>query len=209
MQQMLRPRLLKASPDGCVLAVHKPPGIPFHSLGAGSPGLLSILRSDPSILAGFHGGSGTAASGPAVAAHQPPQRLFAVHRLDTATSGIVLFATSSHVAGLVARAFRERRVHKIYVALSARKPKKKQGSVIGEMRRGRRSTWMLLPNKPSKPPHSSSSSSSSSVEPPPRDPAVTRFWSTSLPEVQPGLRLYLLKPETGGLTAVACMCSAD
>lgn len=81
----------------------------------------------------------------------------------------------------MAKAFRERRVHKYYLALSNRKPKKKQGSVIGDMARGRASTWKLLPK--------------GAV--PPTDPAVTRFWSTSLPEVQPGLRLYLLKPETG------------
>jgi tRNA pseudouridine32 synthase/23S rRNA pseudouridine746 synthase len=66
------------------------------------------------------------------------------------------------------------------------------------MARGRGGTWKLLPKGDgtgSSPqgddaPSSSSSSSSSS-------PAVTRFWSTSLPQVQPGLRLYLLKPETG------------
>lgn len=73
--------------------------------------------------------------------------------------------------------YRERRVAKYYVALSARKPQRKQGSVTGDMARGRSSSWKLL--------RSSS------------DPAVTRFQSYSLAAVQPGLRLYLLKPETG------------
>lgn len=66
---------------------------------------------------------------------------------------------------------------KYYVALSARKPARKQGSVTGDMTRGRSSSWKLL--------RSSS------------DPAVTRFQSYSLAAVQPGLRLFLLKPETG------------
>jgi tRNA pseudouridine32 synthase/23S rRNA pseudouridine746 synthase len=95
----------------------------------------------------------------------------------------VLFATSSQTAGLVAKAFRERRVHKYYIALSNRKPKKKQGSVIGDMARGRSSSWKLLPK--------------GGNNAAPQDPAITRFWSMSLPEVQPGHRLYLLKPETG------------
>lgn len=51
------------------------------------------------------------------------------------------------------------------------------------MARGRSSTWKLLPKGGS---HG-----------PPKDPAVTRFWSMSLPQVQPGFRLYLMKPETG------------
>lgn len=161
---LLQPRIIKSSVNGDVIAVHKPAGLPFHSLGRDKhqQGLLSVLRKSPNI---FYDASFI------------PDRLYAVHRLDTATSGMVLFATSKHAAGLLAKAFRERRVHKYYIALSSRRPAKKQGSVVGDMTPGRRGAWKLL--------HTS------------MNPAVTRFWSTSLAQVQPGLRLYLIKPETG------------
>ncbi len=63
--------------------------------------------------------------------HYEAQRVFPVHRLDTPTSGIVLLAKSSHAAGSMVQAFRRRQVAKYYVALSGRKPKKKEGSVVG------------------------------------------------------------------------------
>jgi tRNA pseudouridine32 synthase/23S rRNA pseudouridine746 synthase len=139
----------------------------------------TLPASSSGIIGTTSSSSGTTSS----SSSSESGRLFAVHRLDTGTSGLVLFATSSQTAGLVAKAFRERRVHKYYIALSNRKPKKKQGSVIGDMARGRSSTWKLLPK--------------GGNNAAPQNPAITRLWSTSLPEVQPGLRLYLLKPETG------------
>jgi tRNA pseudouridine32 synthase/23S rRNA pseudouridine746 synthase len=215
-------RLLGSSRCGSVIAVHKSPGMPFHSMD-GKLGLLGTLRSscqlldlEPQIASPSSNSSSTrtsldtlewyadttddvsstsssssstssghnaASSGSSSSGDSQSGRLFAVHRLDTGTSGLVLFATSSHTAGLVAKAFRERRVHKYYLALSNRKPKKKQGSVIGDMVRGRSATWKLLPK--------------GGPNAAPKDPAITRMWSTSLPAVQPGLRLYLLKPETG------------
>jgi tRNA pseudouridine32 synthase/23S rRNA pseudouridine746 synthase len=216
-------RFLGSSRCGSVIAVHKPPGMPFHSMD-GKLGLLGTLRKSGLLLdselqvaspiqPSNSGSTGilrevldwsaditgdarsTSSSSPASSAHNTASsgssssgdsqggRLYAVHRLDTGTSGLVLFANSSHTAGLVAKAFRERRVHKYYLALSNRKPKKKQGSVIGDMVRGRSAMWKLLPK--------------GGPNAAPKDPAITRMWSTSLPEVQPGLRLYLLKPETG------------
>lgn len=187
-------RVLEASRCGSVVAVYKPPGMPFHSMD-GKLGLLGTLRADTSLLTDADAAPHLQQQQLAgdAAAEDAAGRLFAVHRLDTPTSGLVLFATSSHTAGLISKAFRERRVHKYYVALSNRKPKKKQGSVIGHMARGRGGTWKLLPKGSSagSSPQSDDAPSSSS------SPAVTRFWSTSLPEVQSGLRLYLLKPETG------------
>lgn len=111
---LLQPRIIRKSLDGSIVAVHKPPGMPFHSMDD-RLGLLGTLRSSSSLRD----------SDPA-AALEPQQRLYALHRLDTGTSGLVLFATSREVAGLVAKAFRERRVHKYYFALSTRSPKKKQ-----------------------------------------------------------------------------------
>jgi len=182
-----RPRLVRTSTDGSVVAVHKPPGLPFHSMGE-RLGLLGTLRSDPALLEASSNDTGSdtldwSQEPIAGSSSSSTGRLHALHRLDTGTSGLVLFATSSHTAGLLAKAFRERRVHKYYFALSGRTPKKKQGSVTGDMARGRSASWKLMPH--------------GGALGPPKDPAVTRFWSMALPEVQPGLRLYLLKPETG------------
>ena len=48
-----------------------------------------------------------------------------------ATAGIVLLAKSSHAAGAMVQAFRAKQVAKYYVALSGRRPNRKQGSVVG------------------------------------------------------------------------------
>lgn len=191
------PRLVAEFTD--VVAVYKPAGVPFHHDDSSSrDGLMHAIRklqSDDSF--GYDG------------------RLYPVHRLDTVTSGVMLLAKSSAAAGHVVKEFRKGSVHKYYVALSERKPKKKQGSIVGDMERSRRSTRKLL--------HSS------------KDPAVTRFDSVSLkgfangsyptlvrsiskeqitdaaaangtdsgptagasPSIRDGLRLYILKPETG------------
>jgi hypothetical protein len=82
---------------------HACAGVPFHSLD-NQQGLLAAIRANPPFLP-------TLPTLPQAATHhqqqqQQQQRLFAVHRLDTGTSGIVCFATSAHVAGLVAKAFR-------------------------------------------------------------------------------------------------------
>ncbi|MGB0865175.1 MAG: tRNA pseudouridine(65) synthase TruC [Granulosicoccaceae bacterium] len=45
------------------------------------------------------------------------QRVYPVHRLDRPTSGVLLFALSSHTARAVAEQFSERGVHKQYLAL--------------------------------------------------------------------------------------------
>jgi tRNA pseudouridine32 synthase/23S rRNA pseudouridine746 synthase len=88
-----------------------------------------------------------------------------------------MYISKQALRTLLLLCFRERRVAKYYIALSARKPQRKQGSVTGDMVRGRSSSWKLLRSS--------------------NKPAVTRFQSYSLAAVQPGLRLYLLKPETG------------
>jgi 23S rRNA-/tRNA-specific pseudouridylate synthase len=45
-------------------------------------------------------------------------RIWPVHRLDTPTSGLVLFAKSPEAAGALVAAFRDKQVAKYYVALS-------------------------------------------------------------------------------------------
>ena len=107
------------------------------------------------------------------------QPVWPVHRLDKMTSGLVVFALSADVAADLSAAFAAQRVSKLYLALSDRKPSKKQGRVEGGMVRSRRSTWRLTrcveadgnANK-----------------------ARTEFYSASL---KPGLRAFLCRPYTG------------
>ena len=98
-------------------------------------------------------------------------------RLDYICSGALLLATSREAAGELVRRFRQRQVAKYYVALSDRRPAKKMGSVVGEMAKGRRGSWLLTRGG--------------------ADPAVTRFTAAGVPGRRPGMRAFLLKPETG------------
>ncbi|MFY0677205.1 MAG: TIGR01621 family pseudouridine synthase [Neptuniibacter sp.] len=102
------------------------------------------------------------------------QSLFMVHRLDKETSGLMVFALNSEVAAELAEQFRNREIEKYYLALSDRKPRRKQGAIVGDMEKSRRGAWKLLHSK--------------------KNPAKTQFLSVS---VAPGLRLYLVKPATG------------
>ena len=137
-----------ASEPGFVV-VDKAPGLDFHDCGD-CPGLCSLVRE------------------------RLGERVFPVHRLDKATSGLLLLARSREWAGVLAGLFRERAVRKYYVALSDLAPSKKQGLIQGDMVRSRRGSWKLA----------------RSMERPTR----TRFLSWP---VRSGLRLYVLKPLTG------------
>jgi tRNA pseudouridine32 synthase/23S rRNA pseudouridine746 synthase len=70
--------------------------------------------------------------------------------------------------------FETRQVEKFYLAISLRKPKKKQGWIKGDMKSARRGDWMLLNTN--------------------SNPAVTQFHSTAL---RTGERGFLVKPHTG------------
>ncbi len=141
------------------LIIYKEEGISFHSV-EDEKGVLQQLRAMEE--------EGLIPSGP---------RLFPVHRLDKVTSGILVFARSRKYANLISNEFRFGRVEKFYVALSDRKPKKKQGLILGDMERGRGGAWILTRTQ--------------------KNPAITRFISKSVPGSRPGMRLYLLKPVTG------------
>lgn len=101
-------------------------------------------------------------------------KLYSVHRLDTMTSGLLLFAKSSEAAASFTAKFAAHQVQKYYLALAKGKPKKKQGSIIGDMAKSRRSMYKLLRST--------------------ENPAITQFFSQSVAD---GLRLYLLKPLSG------------
>lgn len=102
------------------------------------------------------------------------QKVWPVHRLDKMTSGLVVFALSSEVAAELSAAFAEQQVSKLYLALSDRKPSKKQGRIEGGMVRSRRSSWRLTRDSDNF--------------------ARTEFYSASL---KPGLRAFLCRPYTG------------
>ncbi|QYK01506.1 TIGR01621 family pseudouridine synthase [Shewanella psychrotolerans] len=131
------------------LVVNKSAKVHFHSQD-GTAGVMAQLELDLGI------------------------KLYSVHRLDTMTSGLLLFAKSSEAAASFTAKFTAHQVQKYYVALAKGKPKKKQGSIIGDMAKSRRSMYKLLRSK--------------------ENPAITQFFSQSIAD---GLRLYLLKPLSG------------
>ena len=141
-----------------LLFVDKPPGLSFHASGAlGDPGILPLLRAG---------------------AYSTAERLPSVHRLDRVTSGLLMVAKSAEAAREVGVLLREQRIHKYYVALTARKPSKKMGRVSGDMERSRRGSWKLLRSMD--------------------NPAVTDFVSrTAGDDDAPTRRALLLKPRTG------------
>jgi tRNA pseudouridine32 synthase/23S rRNA pseudouridine746 synthase len=100
--------------------------------------------------------------------------LYSVHRLDKMTSGVILLAKSSKYANIFAKMFEQRTIQKYYLAISTRKPKKKQGWVKADMAPARRGSYKLLQTK--------------------NNPAITQFLSTS---TRPNERLFLLKLHTG------------
>ena len=102
-------------------------------------------------------------------------QLWLVHRLDKVTSGLLILAKTSQVAAQLGERFALRQIQKYYLALSDKKPKKKQGSVIGDMRKIRDGKWALSQSK--------------------ENPAATQFFSCGTDV--PGLRFFIIKPHTG------------
>lgn len=109
-----------------------------------------------------------------LAADTGESSLHLVHRLDDATSGLLLVARNPGAAAELGRCFSERQVDKFYLALAAGRPAKKQGLVVGDIVKARGGSYRL----------------SRRCE----NPSRTRFISTS---IGPGKRCYLLKPATG------------
>ncbi|NWK76886.1 TIGR01621 family pseudouridine synthase [Aquitalea sp. LB_tupeE] len=143
--------------------------------------MFSLLYSDPRFyLINKHAGVSFHREGEddglldAVRAGLQDESMWPVHRLDRVTSGLILLARSSQVASQFGSAFAGHMVEKYYLALSDRKPQKKQGLIKGDMEKGRGGAWRLLPGV--------------------QNPAITQFFSFS---VQPGLRLFLLRPRSG------------
>ncbi|UTF61035.1 TIGR01621 family pseudouridine synthase [Gilvimarinus sp. DA14] len=132
------------------VVVNKPAGCDFHD-DQGTPGLFTQVRQ-----------------------HLREEELYPVHRLDKVTSGLVVMARTADANRELCEQFRQAQVQKYYLAISAKKPVKKQGAIAGDMQPARRGAWRLARSMD--------------------NPARTVFVSSSL---APGLRLFLLKPFTG------------
>jgi len=119
--------------------------------------------------------------------------LFPVHRLDKMTSGLIIFAKNLSTAQVFQELFEQHKIEKYYIAISDKKPKKKQGLIKGDMDKSRRGMWKLVRSQ--------------------ENPAITQFFSYPLTA---GKRLYLLKPHSGkthqirvALTSIGSPISGD
>lgn len=136
--------------DPNFVVIYKKPGASFHS-EAGVPGLFETIKQRE----GFH-------------------ELFPVHRLDKVTSGLLVMAKNAETNYSLTQAFARREIEKYYLAISEKKPAKKQGLIKGDMNPARRGAWKLLTSC--------------------TNPAVTQFFSKGAGE---GKRLFIIKPHTG------------
>ena len=100
--------------------------------------------------------------------------LYPVHRLDKVTSGVMIVAKGKSANQQISQLFQNRQVEKYYLAVSNRKPSKKQGAIMGDMEPGRNGSWKLSQKK--------------------HNPAITQFFSYGLGE---GFRCFIVKPFTG------------
>ena len=163
-----------------LLVVHKPAGVPFQCVGARA-GAVELARR--AHVPGYRARSGGDDDGDGGGGGDG--LLLPVHRLDAVTSGALVLARTREAAAAAAEEFRARRVSKYYVALSARRPRKKQGVVAGGMERARRSQWRLT--RGAGPAGAGGGNF-----------ARTRFDSWSVDSARhPRLRAFCLKPETG------------
>lgn len=89
----------------------------------------------------------------------------------------MLLGRNADAAKQISTAFEASKVRKCYIALSDRKPRKKAGTIKGDMAKARRGDWKLLRTM--------------------SNPAITKFVSYGVQNSRPGLRLYILTPVTG------------
>lgn len=132
------------------VVIYKKPNTSFHS-ESGEPGVFETLKQREGFT-----------------------ELFPVHRLDKVTSGLLVMAKNAATNLALTQAFANREVEKFYLAISAKKPLKKQGLIKGDMAPARRGAWKLLPTH--------------------ENPAITQFFNKGIGD---GLRLFIVKPHTG------------
>ena len=171
------PFVLRETKD--ILAVYKPANLGFHS--EFEDGLVRRLRKLKERDEHFY----------------ECKDIYPVHRLDKPTSGIVLFATKKSSAKTLSRAFENKRIVKYYIGVSQRKPRKKMGTVNGDLKKARRGMYKLMRTmeNPSKTTFVSRGFSVvSSVE---VEDSVAKVEDDVTKEKNNFLRFFLFKPETG------------
>ena len=156
---MILPEVILIDEQTNFIVVDKPAGFNFHDEGDINTGFFNHVKISLNIA-----------------------ELYPVHRLDKMTSGLIIFAKNIETARLFQTLFEQHNVQKYYLAISDKKPKKKQGLVKGDMAKSRRSAWKLLRSF--------------------NNPAITQFMSYSLnhgleKKLNKGLRLFLVKPHSG------------
>ena len=122
----------------------------------------------------FHSDTGEAGLFETVKQREQYAELYPVHRLDKVTSGLLVMAKNAQTNRALLDQFRLRQIEKYYLAISHKKPKKKQGLIKGDMQAARRGAWKLIPTL--------------------TNPAITQFFSNGL---EGAGRLFVLKPHTG------------
>lgn len=130
------------------LIVDKPAGLSFHKDEA-EEGLFSLVEKQINL------------------------KLFSIHRLDKVTSGLVIFAKDNKTASAFGELFSKHIIKKTYIALSKSRPTKKQGTVKGDIEKGRGGSYRLLRTM--------------------SNPSITKFTSTFVNE----FRVFKLHPQTG------------
>jgi len=133
------------------IVINKSPGSNFHDEADLGSGLFNQVKAQLNL-----------------------DELYPVHRLDKMTSGAIIFATNQNSARQFQQLFSQHKVEKYYLAISDKKPGKKQGLIKGDMIKSRRGSWKLLRTQ--------------------LKPAITQFFSYAIGE---GKRLYLVKPHSG------------
>ncbi len=132
------------------LAINKPAGVGMHS-EAETAGLVAHLKKQFEL-----------------------DYLAPVHRLDKVTSGCLLLAKTEVGASFLSLQFQQKSTEKVYLALTKGQPKKKQGTIKGDMVKARDGSWKLTRKMNS--------------------PSVTHFASLGYKE---GFRLAIVNIETG------------
>lgn len=142
--------------DDCIV-IDKPAGVLTHALGVhgAEPSVASFIRSKVKGLEGERSGI--------------------VHRLDRATSGVIIGAKNQPALSWLQKQFSQRKVKKTYVAVVAGAPKQREAAIDMPIQRN------------------------------PRAPATFRVGSNGKPAVTvyrileegPGFSLLELKPQTG------------
>lgn len=131
-----------------IVIINKPVGIPMHD---NAQGIAQILRTQYGFDA-----------------------LHLCHRLDTPTSGCLVLAKNPIAAAKIGELFEQRLIQKYYLALTNSRPKKKQGTIKGDMKNRRKGQHLLLKSM--------------------KNPAITQFISFGL---DAGVRVAVVKPFTG------------